>query len=78
MFAEKATPADVEPVLFTVGLERGSLVVVQVGHDVLLRDLLDPHRGNLEVLSPLAALHDDAVKNVLLLVSQQGFRGPNL
>ena len=78
MFAEQATPADVEPVLFTVGLERGCLILIQVRHDVLLRDLLDPYRGNLEVLSPLAALHDDAVKNVLLLVSQEGFRGPNL
>ena len=53
MLAEQAAPADVEPVLFAVGLQRRNLVLAQVGHDVLLCDLLDPRRGDLEVLSPL-------------------------
>jgi len=45
---------------------------------VLVRDLRDPRGGNLDQLSALTLLDHDAVKDVLVLVAQQGLRGTDL
>src|SRR5258706_16012871 len=78
MLAKETTPSDVEPVLFAVSRQRRHVGFREVGHDVLGGDPLDSGGGNFQRCAAVLALDDDAVKDVLLLVAQEGFRRPDL
>ena len=76
MLTEEPAPPEVEPVLFSVLLEADHVTESQVRDHSLACDPLDVCRRDLERLA--VVLHDDAVKDVRVLVAQERLGLPDV